>query len=264
MQASAEATARRRAAVVRVWYMLAVGGLAVFSLHAIHGFGGRTVDDFFNRTLYNALILLAVVGCALRVVWVRAERGAWLALTIAVAMWATGEILFALSGWRPGRLWTLMGGALAASAIADGIFLYQTARGSYVEGTVLDALWPAAMLLLAAAAWQPTPRAASIELEGRPLLATPAGCGVLAIGVLLYDRYHPLHALAPMLAVATLAAVLVRTGLTFRENSRILARIRRQAVTDALTGLSNRRKLLEDLEQALGRGPGAEELVLVV
>src|SRR6266516_2345248 len=94
MQASAEATARRRAAVVRVWYMLAVGGLAVFSLHAIHGFGGPTVDDFFNRTLYNALILLAVAGCALRVVWVRAERGAWLALTIAVAMWATGEILF--------------------------------------------------------------------------------------------------------------------------------------------------------------------------
>src|SRR5213592_3260833 len=94
MQASAEATARRRAAVVRVWYMLAVGGLAVFSLHAIHGFGGPTVDDFFNRTLYNALILLAVVGCALRVVWVRGERGAWIALTIAIAMWATGEILF--------------------------------------------------------------------------------------------------------------------------------------------------------------------------
>ncbi len=363
MQMSAEATARRRAAIVRAWYVLAAGGLAVFSLHAIQGFGGPAVDDFFNRTFYNALVLLAVLGCALRVAWVRAERGAWLALTAAVAMWATGEILFdfayggsppfpsladlfylgfapacyiglillvrghasrlngsvwldgvmaalaaaavgaallfeavlettdgsraaivtnlayplsdilllalvmgvfALSGWRPGRVWALIGGALATSAIADGIFLYQAASGSYVEGTPLDALWPAAMLLLAAAAWQPAQRAASIELEGRPLIATPAGCGVLAIGVLLYDHYHPLHALAPMLAVATLAAVLVRTGLTFRENSRILARIRVQAVTDALTGLANRRKLLDDLEQALAGDSGAEELILVV
>ncbi len=363
MQMSAEATARRRAAIVRAWYVLAAGGLAVFSLHAIQGFGGPAVDDFFNRTFYNALVLLAVLGCALRVAWVRAERGAWLALTAAVAMWATGEILFdfayggsppfpsladlfylgfapacyiglillvrghasrlngsvwldgvmaalaaaavgaallfeavlettdgsraaivtnlayplsdilllalvmgvfALSGWRPGRVWALIGGALATSAIADGIFLYQAASGSYVEGTPLDALWPAAMLLLAAAAWQPAQRAASVELEGRPLIATPAGCGVLAIGVLLYDHYHPLHALAPMLAVATLAAVLVRTGLTFRENSRILARIRVQAVTDALTGLANRRKLLDDLEQALAGDSGAEELILVV
>src|SRR6266498_4032899 len=94
MQVSAEVTTRRRAAIVRAWYVLAGGGLAVFSLHAIQGFGGPTVDDFFNRTLYNALVLFAVLGCALRVAWVRAERGAWLALTAAVAMWATGEILF--------------------------------------------------------------------------------------------------------------------------------------------------------------------------
>jgi diguanylate cyclase (GGDEF)-like protein len=361
MEAPLAASAGRRGVVVRAWYALAVGGLAVFGLHTIVGFGGPAVDHFFNQTLYNVIVLLAVAGCVLRVVWFRADRGAWLALTVAVAMWATGELLFdfayggappfpsladvfylgfapacyvglillvrghvsrlsgsvwldgvmaalaaaavgstllfeavvdetggrpavvvtnlaypladilllalvvgvfALSGWRPGRVWALIGGALVASAIADGIFLYQASAGTYTEGTPLDVLWPASMLLLAAAALQPPSRTTPIELEGRPLLATPAVCGVLAMGVLLYDRYYALHALAPMLSVATLAAVLVRTGLTFRENARILERSRQQAVTDALTGLWNRRKLLEDLERVLG-DPATGEHMLV-
>jgi two-component system cell cycle response regulator len=360
---SAEATGRRHAAFVRVWYVLAAGGLALLSAHNLTGFGGPSVDDFFNRTIYNALILLALAGCALRVVWVRTARGAWLALTGSVAVWAVAEIVydfayngsppfpsvadvfylafyplcyvglillvrshaaklngsvwldgamaslaaaavgaavlfeavlastngspaavvtnlayplgdiillslvigvFALTGWRPGRVWLLIGGALAASAVADGIFLFQTASNSYVEGTILDALWPASMLLLAAAAWQPAARGGTIELEGRPLLGTPAACGVIAIGVLMYDRYHHLHELGPALAVATLVAVLMRTGLTFRENGRILTRIRRQAVTDALTGLDNRRKLFADLDQALADGAHSEPRILVI
>jgi diguanylate cyclase (GGDEF)-like protein len=363
MRHSVEATARRRATFVRAWYALAAAGLALLTAHNLTSFGGPGVDDFFNRTLYNALILLALLGCALRVLWVRTARSAWLALTACVAAWAVGEILFdfafdgsppfpsvadvfylafypacyiglvllirshtsrlngsvwldgvmaslaaaavgaailfeavlsstagspaavitnlsyplgdilmlalvigvfAVSGWRPGRVWALIGGALAASAIADGIFLYQTATGSYVEGTVLDALWPASMLLLAAAAWQPAARADSVELEGRPLLGTPAICGVIATGVLVYDRYHHLHELGPTLAVATLVAVLIRTGLTFRENGRILARIRRQAVTDALTGLHNRRKLLADLDQTLAEGARSEPRILIL
>ena len=80
--------------------------------------------------------------------------------------------VFALTGWRPGRTWVLIGAALAATAIADGIFLFQTATGTLHRGTILDALWPASMLLLAAAAWQPR-RRIDVALEGRPLLATP-------------------------------------------------------------------------------------------
>ena len=38
--------------------------------------------------------------------------------------------VFALTGWRPGRTWALIGAGLAATAIADAIFLFQTATGS--------------------------------------------------------------------------------------------------------------------------------------
>ena len=64
-----------------------------FAAHTL--FGSRLgFDDFFNRWLYNALILLGSLACVLRTVRVRAERGAWLALTIGVGLWAVAELLF--------------------------------------------------------------------------------------------------------------------------------------------------------------------------
>ncbi len=61
--------------------------------------------------------------------------------------------VFALAGWRLGRAWALIGCGLAATAVADGVFLIQAADGTYREGTIVDALWPASVLLIAAAAW---------------------------------------------------------------------------------------------------------------
>jgi len=42
---------------------------------------------------------------------------------------------------------------------------------------------------------------------------------------------------------------MLRLGLSFRENMRVLSRSRGEATTDALTGLGNRRLLLSDLEE---------------
>jgi diguanylate cyclase (GGDEF)-like protein len=62
--------------------------------------------------------------------------------------------------------------------------------------------------------------------------------------------FAPLNPLALALAVATLAGVIVRLAVTFRENLGLLATSRREALTDALTGLGNRRRLMLDLERA--------------
>ena len=91
----------------------------------------------------------------------------------------------------------------------------------------------------------------SLELEGRPLFAVPSACAVLAIGVLVYDHFDRVNLLAVGLATATLLAVVVRLAVTFRENRRLFELTRHESVTDALTGLGNRRKLLSDLERAL-------------
>ena len=177
-----------------------------------------------------------------------------LALTIGVC---------ALTGWRPGRRWAFIGAALIASALADGIFLVQIAQGTYREGTLLDALWPAGMLLLAQAAWQRSGGATTILLEGRRALATPAACGLIGIGVLTYGHFNRLNLFAVLLAVATLVAVIVRTGITFEENHRILGRLRHMSVTDALTGLGNRRRLLSDLAEILEQKDGGPWMLVI-
>ncbi len=68
-------------------------------------------------------------------------------------------VAYSLANWRPGRAWLALGVGVTLSAIADIVVIYQDATGSYVAGTVLDALWPASMTLFALAAWAPARRA---------------------------------------------------------------------------------------------------------
>ena len=156
--------------------------------------------------------------------------------------------VFGVASWRPGRDWALIASALTLTAIADGIYLYESAVGTYVAGTILDALWPAALLLLALAAWLTPPRRSRLHLQHRPLAATPLLCGTVALGVLVDSYFQHRNAVGVALATATIATLIGRTLLTFRENARVTADTTTLALTDPLTGLWNRRKLLADLD----------------
>ncbi|MGH3137517.1 MAG: bifunctional diguanylate cyclase/phosphohydrolase [Gaiellaceae bacterium] len=161
--------------------------------------------------------------------------------------------VFSLSGWRPGHRWLLLGLGTFATATADGVYLFQSAAGTYVEGTWVDILWPTSMLLIASAAWAQDRSRDGLEVEGRALLAVPTVCALVSTGILVYDHFRPVNLLAIVLAAAVLFLVTVRLALTFRENRRLLELTRHEATTDALTGLANRRKLLTDLERRLER-----------
>ncbi len=158
---------------------------------------------------------------------------------------------FALSGWRPDRAWMLIGLGMGLMAIGDGIYLFQAAKGTYVEGTLLDALWPAAALLVGAAAWQPTVKRAAPRIEGWRVVAIPFAAGMAAVALLAYDHFHTIHDGALVLATITVVLVTVRMALTFSENQRMLRQSDKEANTDALTTLRNRRRLMTDLEREL-------------
>ena len=162
--------------------------------------------------------------------------------------------IFGLTGWRPGRAWLVLGAGLALNAAADVTYLIQTALGTYAEGTVVDAGWPASALLIGRAAWQPAKRDVAPNIEGLRVVAVPFACWLVGVALLAYDHFHRVNKPAVVLTAATLVLVLTRTALVFRDYQRMLGRSRHEALTDSLTGLRNRRSLMLDLEEEL---PGA-------
>ena len=162
--------------------------------------------------------------------------------------------IFGLTGWRPGRAWLVLGAGLALNAAADVTYLIQTALGTYAEGTLVDAGWPASALLIGLAAWQPAKRDVAPNIEGLRVVAVPFACGLVGVALLAYDHFDRVNKPALVLTAATLVLVLTRTALVFRDYQRMLGRSRHEALTDSLTGLRNRRSLMADLEEEL---PGA-------
>jgi len=157
---------------------------------------------------------------------------------------------FALTGWRPGLAWGMLGTGLAMSAGADAYFLYQGAIGADTGSTLPAALWPASALIIGFAAWR-APVQRSVRLEGWRTLAMPVAFASIALGLVAVHTVNPLPAAALVLALATLAVTIVRMTLTFRENLELIEGTQREAGTDALTGLANRRRLMTDLTSAI-------------
>jgi len=158
-----------------------------------------------------------------------------------------GCVLAALSatGWRPGRAIGLIAGGLLLRALADFVYLDQITLGSY-DGGLLDTCWPAASLLIAAAACVPA-SSSRREPDWRAFIA-PAAFMTTSLGLLVFDHFERLPSLAVILAGVAIAVAAARMGTMVRTT---LATTQRQALTDPLTGMSNRRGLTRDLERAL-------------
>jgi diguanylate cyclase (GGDEF)-like protein len=172
--------------------------------------------------------------------------------------------IFGLTSWNPGRAWLVLGLGLALNAVGDAIYLVQTADGTWNDNSWVNALWPASSLLIGLAAWQPIRRASALKDHSLRVVIVPVVCGVGAVGLLAYDHFSRLNGLTVTLAGVTLLLVLVRTALVFVENQHVLAHSRREALTDPLTGLRNRRSLMADLEELLPRATREESLALVL
>ncbi|MDO8185631.1 diguanylate cyclase [Conexibacter sp. JD483] len=163
-------------------------------------------------------------------------------------------VAFATQGWRPSPGWLLLGAGAALIAAADALYLVELATGGYREGSLTSVLWPIAMICWAWAAWQPwTPVGAGRVLR-HELFVFPAGFALAAVAVLFYGQLRDLPLPASLLALAALIVALHRASSNFREHMTMLARSQQEARTDTLTGLPNRRQLMDDLADGLADG----------
>ena len=160
-------------------------------------------------------------------------------------------VAFALSDWRPGRLWLCLGAGITLSAVADVIYVYQAGQGTYVAGTLLDTMWPPSMGLLAAAAWQPERRRDAASVVVPHTIALTLVSAVASWGLLIFAAFDRVTPLAVALAGGALLAGAARAVSTYVENVKILRRSAHEAVTDGLSGLGNRRRLMDDLDEAV-------------
>ncbi|HEX5308661.1 MAG TPA: GGDEF domain-containing protein [Solirubrobacteraceae bacterium] len=175
-------------------------------------------------------------------------------LLTAFALGAVG-----VTGWRTGGLWLLIAGGMLVSAVADSTYLYETSTSSFQAGTWLECLWPLAAILLAIAAWTPRRRVPPRSVQSWQMLSVPALALVSALAVLVYGNVgHHLTVTAVVLAAATVLAAGAHMVVTWRENLALLTRSQRLSLTDSLTGLGNRRRLMGDLRLAC-KGAGERQ-----
>lgn len=162
---------------------------------------------------------------------------------------------FAASKWRTDPTWLLIAAALLLFAAADVVYL--SVLGQSTEALNLASVgWPLALLLLAVASWLPAGESKTAPEEpGRRRILAPILMAVVALALLAAGSFVAIGAVAVGLGVACLLAVLVRLAITFEQSTRMLATTRDEAVTDPLTGLPNRRRLVQDVEKAIAAKP---------
>jgi diguanylate cyclase len=169
-----------------------------------------------------------------------------------------------LGGGGRGRAWVLLGTGFALFAGADSYYLFQLAADSYEPGSALDSMWLVGSATMALAAWQPPGRRAAERTADRRVLALPVASCSASIGLLLVAGMHSTRPVAVCFAAAALTIAMVRTTISVYELRR-LAETRRQASTDELTGLPNRRWFDRELRRAIERARADREgLALLV
>jgi diguanylate cyclase (GGDEF)-like protein len=161
--------------------------------------------------------------------------------------------ILAVGGWRLDRMWTMLGGGFLLLATADVMYGLQVAGGASTPSPLTNLTYICGTTLLALAAWQPEAAPAADVAPPTSVLLIPAGFTLAVLGLLVADHFHRLDPLALTLAMLTMVAAIVRTGLTFRD-VRALATTRREALTDDLTSLPNRRHFLRHVREGIAAG----------
>ncbi|MFZ1062729.1 MAG: EAL domain-containing protein [Acidimicrobiales bacterium] len=195
---------------------------AAFVFHSIHHFtGGSTLSTTVNLAypIGDLLLLLVVFG---------------------------GSAVLTSNSTRQ---WLLMATGLLVIVVGDTFNLFQeSGQVSRFGNDVNSFAWPLAILFLSASVWVPRRFTNFLKKPTLQGFVITALATVAALGVLVSGTLDPISHVAIGLAVGTLVVIGARLTISARRLRLITEERHRQANTDELTGLGNRRQLTQMLD----------------
>ncbi|HEY8810067.1 MAG TPA: GGDEF domain-containing protein [Solirubrobacterales bacterium] len=248
-----------------LFYPLAYGGLALLVRARAHEMNWRLWMDGAIAALGTAALGAAFVfdfvaekteGTPLQV----ATTLAYPLGDIAMVAMVVGVV--ALTGWRPGRTWSLLLAGLSALVIADIAYTLQSTGEAIPGGNWIDPIYLIAAVCLGAAVWQPAAAAEITSPESdqrREMIVPPVFAGVM-IGLFAMQYFSATSGLSTVLWAATMTAVIVRLAMSDRENKALLEQVR----TDPLTGLANQGRMQVDLLTKVSRADAERPVMLLL
>jgi diguanylate cyclase (GGDEF)-like protein len=184
--------------------------------------------------------------------------GSAASVAVSLAYPVGGVVLFALAlgvvvlaPRHPGRtLLFALGSALMA--LGGIVSLHQLSPSALASGAPLDLLVPAAMVAMTGSLWlRSRPGQRSPLVEKAPRVAILVLVLAASPVLLVLGNLGRVNAIALGLAGATIIVAATRMAVSLREQRALNVSQQQQATTDDLTGLGNRRRLLDELQRAL-------------
>lgn len=246
-----------------IFYPLMLAALVVLTRRRLPGLARSVILDAtvgsLGATALLAVILNPVVDSLLAGPQSSSAVVAYLSPFLDMLIVAAIAGMASLQGMNFGRRWWIFALGLTVFTATDTIYALQLSAGTFTAGTPLDAGWATAHALIAfwvAGTALPerdaTPPRISLSALSVQLVATAVG-----LVILMLASQISVSALAVFLAGTTL--VMATIPLAFRQLVLL-----RQATTDELTGLPNRRALNTDMPTRLAASKGARSALLLL
>jgi diguanylate cyclase (GGDEF)-like protein len=238
-----------------LFYPLAYAGLALLVRARAHEMNWRLWMDGLIAALGTAALGAAFVFdfIADKTEGTPVEVATTLAYPLGdIGMLALVVGVVALTGWRPGRTWSLLLAGLAALVVADIAYTLQLTEEALPGGSWVEPIYLISAVCLGGSVWQPAEAAeitAPEEGERRREIVVPAVFASVMIGLFAMQYFSATSGLSTVLWAATMTAVIVRLAMSDRENKALLEQVR----TDPLTGLANQGRMQVDLPVRISR-----------
>jgi diguanylate cyclase (GGDEF)-like protein len=165
-----------------------------------------------------------------------------------------GDVLLLLlvvggSAMLPGRSnaqWAILAGACALNAVGDTFNLIDHGGTVSNVAVIFDSIaWPMSILLISGSMWLVPSRTNPLAPNKAASFLLPAFGACAGIGVLFAGTVRSIGGVAIGLATVTMLTAGLRLAISVRRLTSLTEKRHRQAITDDLTGLGNRRQLFQ-------------------